>query len=304
VLRLPAVAIRPADPRLPSVGSATDARLTGDVDEWPLTSLGQDVGRFAVTHRHPGERWRRSERDALDDAARRAAALVWAAGLVADLQASRERIVAGREEERRRLRHDLHDGVGPELAGMALQLERLAGKLSGDPEMAAFAGRLRDQMRRTVAAVRRAVDDLRPPALDELGLVEALREHVAAYRLPVAAGGPGGTADPARVTVSAEALPTLRAAVEVAAYRIATEAVANAVRHAGASTCTVTLGLSGDDLLVEISDDGRGVPADAVPGVGSTSMLERAAELGGSLDVTTAPGAGTTVRARLPMVAR
>ena len=129
VLRLPAVAIEPADPRLPSVRSAGDARLAGDVDAWPLTSLGQDVGRFAVTHRHPGERWRRSERAALDDAARRAAALVWAAGLVADLQASRERIIAGREEERRRLRHDLHDGVGPELAGMALQLERLAGKL-------------------------------------------------------------------------------------------------------------------------------------------------------------------------------
>ncbi|TFV93753.1 sensor histidine kinase [Blastococcus sp. CT_GayMR20] len=304
VLRLPAVAIEPADPRLPSVACATDARLTGDVDTWPLTSLGQDVGRFAVTHRHPGERWRRSERDALDDAARRAAALAWAAGLVADLQASRERIVAGREEERRRLRHDLHDGVGPELAGMALQLERLTGRLSGEPEMAAFAGRLRDQMRRTVAAVRRAVDDLRPPALDELGLVDALREHVAAYRLPVTTGGPGGTADPARVSVSAEALPTLRAAVEVAAYRIATEAVANAVRHAGAATCTVALGLSGDDLLVEISDDGRGVPADAVPGVGSTSMRERAAELGGSLDVTTASGAGTTVRARLPLAAR
>jgi signal transduction histidine kinase len=159
-------------------------------------------------------------------------------------------------------------------------------------------------MRRTVAAVRRAVDDLRPPALDELGLVEALREHVAAYRLPVAAGTSGGTTDGARVTVHADALPSLRAAVEVAAYRIATEAVANAVRHAGASTCTVGLGLSGDDLLVEISDDGRGVPADAVPGVGSASMRERAAELGGTLDVTTAPGAGTAVRARLPLAAR
>jgi len=159
-------------------------------------------------------------------------------------------------------------------------------------------------MRRTVAAVRRAVDDLRPPALDELGLVEALREHVAAYRLPVPAGASGGEADDARVTVTGSELPTLRAAVEVAAYRIATEAVANAVRHAGASACTVSLGLSGDDLLVEIVDDGRGVAPDAVPGVGSTSMRERAAELGGTLDVTTAPGAGTTVRARIPLVAR
>jgi signal transduction histidine kinase len=300
VLRLPAVAIVPADPRLPSARSTGDTRLTGDVDAWPLTSLGQEVGRMEVAHRHPGERWRRSERDALEDAARRAAALVWAAALTADLQASRERIVAGREEERRRLRHDLHDGVGPELAGMALQLERLAGKLAGDPDLAALAGRLRDQMRRTVAAVRRAVDDLRPPALDELGLVAALREHVAAYRMPVpAVASAGDSAD--GVTVVAEDLPPLRAAVEVAAYRIAAEAVSNAVRHAGASACTVSIGVSGEDLLVEITDDGRGVPADAVPGVGSTSMRERAAELGGSLDVTSAPGAGTTVRARLPL---
>ncbi|SOE03602.1 sensor histidine kinase [Blastococcus haudaquaticus] len=301
-LRLPRVEITPADPRLPAATSADERRLEGTPDVLPLVTLGREVGRMAVTHRHPGERWRRSEKDALNDAARRAAALVWAAGLVADLQAGRERIVAGREEERRRLRHDLHDGVGPELASMALQLERLAGKLSGDPALADLAGRLRDQMRRTVAAVRRAVDDLRPPALDELGLVEALREQVAAYRLPVPAGG-GGEAD-ARVTVTAEPLPSLRAAVEVAAYRIATEAVANAVRHAGASTCTVSLALVAEDLLVEVSDDGRGVPADAAPGVGSTSMRERAAELGGSLDVTSTPGAGTTVRARLPLAAR
>jgi signal transduction histidine kinase len=302
-LRLPCVQVLPADPRLPAVTSTGEVRIEGGTDDFPLTSLGgHDVGTLRVTHRYPGERWRRSEREALDLAARRAAALVWAAELVADLQTSRERIVAGREEERRRLRHDLHDGVGPELAGMALQLERLAGKLTSDPDLAALAGRLRDQMRRTVAAVRRAVDDLRPPALDELGLVGALREHVAAYRLPVAAGGPG--ADPGGVTVLAGELPPLRAAVEVAAYRIATEAVANAVRHAAASSCTVTLGVTGDDLLVEITDDGAGVPADAVPGVGSTSMRERAAELGGSLDVTSSPGAGTTVRARLPLAAR
>jgi signal transduction histidine kinase len=157
-------------------------------------------------------------------------------------------------------------------------------------------------MRRTVAAVRRAVDDLRPPALDELGLVAALREHVAAYRMAVPGGGPAGETD--TVWVLADDLPPLRAAVEVAAYRIAAEAVSNAVRHAGAATCTVSLGRSGEDLLVEITDDGRGVPADAVPGVGSTSMRERAAELGGTLDVTTADGVGTTVRARLPLAAR
>ncbi|WP_409332206.1 sensor histidine kinase [Trujillonella humicola] len=304
-LRLPRVAVVPADPRLAPVVSA-GAGPEVDVEVLPLTALGTPVGELRICHRAPGERWRRTERAAFDDVARRAAVLVWAAALVDDLQASRERIVVGREEERRRLRHDLHDGVGPELAGMALQLERLAGKLAGSDDAAALAGRLRDQMRRTVAAVRRAVDDLRPPALDELGLAGALREHVAAYRLPVAAGAPGAPGAPgedagARVTVVAGELPPLRAAVEVAAYRIATEAVANAVRHAGVARCRVSLTVAGDDLLVEVTDDGTGIDPAAVPGVGSTSMRERAAELGGHLEIETAPGEGTTVRTRLPL---
>ncbi|WP_029433210.1 sensor histidine kinase [Blastococcus sp. URHD0036] len=294
-LRLPRVAVVPADPRLGPVVSA-GAPPEMDVEVLPLTALGTGVGELRICHRSPGEHWRRTERAAFDDVARRAAVLVWAAGLVADLQVSRERIVVSREEERRRLRNDLHDGVGPELAGMALQLERLAGQLAGSDDAAALAGRLRDQMRRTVAAVRRAVDDLRPPALDELGLVGALREHVAAYRM-AASGGPGD----APVTVVAAELPPLRAAVEVAAYRIATEAVANAVRHAGAAGCRVCLAVEGDDLLVEVSDDGAGIDPGAVPGVGSTSMRERAAELGGTLEIETAPGEGTTVRTRLPL---
>ncbi|SEP15818.1 sensor histidine kinase [Trujillonella endophytica] len=321
-LRLPRVSVVPADPRLAAVTSA-GAAPEMDVEVFGLTALGTRVGELRICHRSPGERWRRTERAAFDDVARRAAVLVWAAELVDDLQVSRERIVAGREEERRRLRHDLHDGVGPELAGMALQLERLAGKLAGGSaggpadsavhgdrrdhgdlgDLAALAGRLRDQMRRTVAAVRRAVDDLRPPALDELGLVGALREHVAAYRMTVAAGGPGRPGDDggATVTVVAPDLPPLRAAVEVAAYRIATEAVANAVRHAGATTCWVRLAVTGDALLVEITDDGLGIDPGAVSGVGSTSMRERAAELGGSLEIDSAPGEGTTVRTRLPL---
>ncbi|MGY1745602.1 sensor histidine kinase [Blastococcus sp. SYSU D00695] len=303
-LRLPRVQIAPADPRLPTATATGPGRDDGDVTVLPLTSLGSAVGELRVTHRYPGERWRRTERSAFADVARRAATLVWAAELVVDLQASRERIVAGREEERRRLRHDLHDGVGPELAGMALQLERLAGRLGGNEEAAAIAGRLRDQMRRTVAAVRRAVDDLRPPALDELGLVGALREHVAAYRLTLATADgalPGPDDGEAGVSVVADELPPLRAAVEVAAYRIATEAVANAVRHAGATRCRVRLAVTGDVLAVEIADDGRGIDPGAVAGVGSTSMRERAAEVGGSLEIQSAPGEGTTVRTRLPL---
>ena len=202
--------------------------------------LGEDVGRLRVTHRHPGERWQRSERAALDDAARRAATLVWAAGLVADLQAGRERIVAGREEERRRLRHDLHDGVGPELAGMALQLERLAGKLGADPDLAALAGRLRDQMRARwpPSAGPSTTCGRRPSTSSAWSRRSASTSPPTGCRCPPA--DPGG--DAGGVAVVAEPLPPLRAAVEVAAYRIAAEAVANAVRHAEGSTCRVSLG--------------------------------------------------------------
>jgi len=212
-----------------------------------------------------------------------------AGSLIHELQLSRERLVAAREEERRRLRHDLHDGVGPELAGMALQLDSLSTRLRGDPELAARAERLRDQMRRTVAEVRRAVDDLRPPALDQLGLAGALREQLSAY-------GSG--------ELQVGELPPLPAAVEVGAYRIAGEAVANALRHSGAHRCVVRVEVEEGWLVVEVVDDGRGLAPDALPGVGLTSMRERAAEVGGRFEVGLGPHGGTLLRARLPRAAR
>jgi signal transduction histidine kinase len=250
-----------------------------------------------VTHRFPGERWRRSERDALDLAARRVAALVWAAGLIADLQTSRERIVAGREEERRRLRHDLHDGVGPQLAGLALQLDSLGRRLGPDDANAARVQMLRDRLRDTVIEVRRVVDNLRPPALDDVGLVEAVRQQVSAYA--VVGAGSGGAGPMVEVQSPAQ-LPPLPAAVEVAAYRIVTESVTNAVRHGSPQRCCVRIDAEGATLVLRVSDDGNGIAPDAVQGVGLTSMRERAAELGGVLDVSSGPD-GTTVTARLPL---
>lgn len=281
-LRLPYAAVLPTDPRLPA---AEHGSAPYDVEALPL----RDLGVLRVGHRSRGEQFGPAERSALTDVARRAAALLEAGALTHDLELSRERLVAAREEERRRLRHDLHDGVGPELAGMALQLDSLARRLSGDAELADRAERLRDQMRRTVAAVRRAVDDLRPPALDELGLAGALREQLAAYD---------------GVALRAGALPPLPAAVEVAAYRIATEAVANAVRHSGARAVEVRLDVEEGWLVVEVVDDGRGIAADAVPGVGLTSMRERAAEVGGRFAAGPGPDGGTRVLARLPRTSR
>jgi signal transduction histidine kinase len=217
---------------------------------------------------------------------------VQAAVLVADLQHSRERLVAAREEERRRLRRDLHDGVGPELAGMALQLDSLASRVRDDPTLVERVRLLRDRMRGTVVEVRRVVDDLRPPALDELGLAGALREHLAVY---------SSAPDGASVELSADGLPEgLPAAVEVAAYRIVAEAVANAMRHGHAAHCAVRLSLHDGGVGVEVTDDGSGIAADARPGVGLQSIDDRATEIGGSLEVSSGPS-GTTVRAWLPL---
>ena len=169
----------------------------------------------------------------------------------AELQRARERLVAAREEERRRLRRDLHDGLGPALAGAALKVEAAENLLASDP---AAAGKLledaRSEIQNAVADVRRLVYALRPPALDELGLVEALREQ--AEKL--------GAADHPRVEIDAsDQLEGLPAAVEVAAYRISLEAMTNAARHADARTCVVRIALN-EDLELEVVDDGAGLP--------------------------------------------
>jgi signal transduction histidine kinase len=289
-LRLPSVDVLPDDPRLQrrSVGSP----VAGTVD-LPITAHGRRVAVLRVGLRHRGARFTAAERSVLDDAGRRVGALLQAAALVEDVRGSRERVVGAREEERRRLRHDLHDGVGPQLAGLALQLDSLGKRVAGDEENRARVQRLRDQLRDTVVVVRRLVDDLRPPALDDVGLLEALREQVRSFT---------GDAGPA-VEVAGSPLPALPAAVEVAAYRIATEAVTNAVRHASPSRVGVQLAECDERLVVEVRDDGRGFSDEVRRGVGMTSMEERAAEVGGRLSVDTGPG-GTTVRAELPVEGR
>ena len=210
----------------------------------------------------------------------------------AELQRARERLVAAREEERRRLRRDLHDGLGPALAGAALKVEAAENLFASDP--AAASGLLEDaraEIQDAVADVRRLVHALRPPALDELGLVGAVREQ--AERLSVG--------DHPHVDVEApEQLNALPAAVEVAAYGIALEAMTNVARHADACTCLVRISINGG-LELEISDDGHGIPNDYRAGVGMASMRERAEELGGTCDIEHGDGRGTRVRARLPL---
>jgi signal transduction histidine kinase len=218
--------------------------------------------------------------------------------LSADLQRSRERLVEAREEERRRLRRDLHDGLGPQLSSQALTIDAVRALMRQDPNAAEeLLLDLKADAQDAVTDIRRVVYGLRPPALDDLGLLGALRESAAQY---ITKG----------LSVSVEApekLPPLSAAVEVAAYRIVQEALANVVRYAEASTCTLSLAIDEASVLyLEVRDDGSGIPntqdnSSVRAGVGLASMRERASELGGSLLVEPLPEGGTRVRARLPL---
>ena len=143
----------------------------------------------------------------------------------------------------------------------------------------------------TITDIRRLVYALRPPVLDELGLVSAIGEHIGRYNQP----------NGLRVSINApDRLPLLPAAVEVAAYHIALEALTNVARHANARTCRIRLWLE-SGLCLEIIDDGDGMPMDKHAGVGLTSMRERAAELGGEFKIEPGIGHGTRVWARLPL---
>ena len=218
--------------------------------------------------------------------------------LSVDLQRSRGRLVEAREEERRRLRRDLHDGLGPRLSGQALTIDAIRALMRRDPDTAEeLLLELKADAQNAVADIRRLVYGLRPPALDDLGFLRALRETAEQF-----------TIKGLSVSVEApETLPPLSAAVEVAAYRIAQEALTNVSRHAGARNCTVLLAV--DDpgaLCLEIRDDGTGIAgvrasSSEHAGVGLTSMRERADELGGGLLVESPPGGGTLVRAVVPL---
>jgi signal transduction histidine kinase len=261
-----------------------------DEVEQPLAAYGEVVG--TLRYEQPTTPLRARDRQLLDDLGGHLGGLLHAHRLTHDLQAARERLVLAREEERRRLRRDLHDGLGPALAGHLLRLDLLATRIRPDRQALAEVDSLRQDLRATVVEVRRVVEGLRPPALDELGLAGAVQQL--AERL--LAGSP------TCVTVDAEGLPLLSAAVEVAAFRIATEAVTNVAKHSCASTCRITLRPERGVLVVEVADDGLGTETPpATGGHGMHTMRERAEELRGRLRVSHPPGGGTTVIAELPL---
>ncbi|KAA9380624.1 sensor histidine kinase [Microbispora cellulosiformans] len=222
-----------------------------------------------------------------------AGAALAAAHRAAALQRSRTLLVTAREEERRRFSRDLHDGLGAFLAGIGFTVDAAGNALTADPErVRGLLTQIRTQVAEAGSGVRRLVRGLRPPELAQLGLAGAV-EHTAATL------GAGGV----EIDVTAADVSGLPAAVEVTAYLVAREALTNAVRHGEPRRCAVRLGRTEDGTGFELGvrDDGRGLPPEAVPGVGLTSMRERVEELDGKLTIDAAPGGGTVVTAWIPL---
>ena len=297
-LKLPYAAIELLEQDL-VVGQSSVGESVGEVVALPLSYQQEIVGRLSVSPRARGETFTPSEEQLLAAIAAQTGPVASATRLTLALQRSRENLVLAREEERRRIRRDLHDGLGPNLASQTLQLDAVLGLLAANDVTTASAhvSKLKGQTQQMVADIRRLVYELRPPALDELGLLEALRAHVAQM---------GETHDSLHVTIDAvpEPLQALPAAIEVAAYRIVLEGVTNTIRHAEAQTCSVRLARTTDGpmpcLVLTIQDDGKGLPDGLQFGVGLTSMRERAEELGGSCAIVSSQGGGTLVSAMLP----
>lgn len=280
-LRVPWSAVEAAGREL-----AWGRRPPGEEVSADLVVGGARIGRLAVAP-GPGRRLRSDEVDLLADLGRHGGVAVQAAVLADDVRAGRQRLVLAREEERLRLRRDLHDEVGPTLAGLAMQLGTVRTLVGTDPAAAADRlGRLQEAAQQALGTVRRISHDLRPPALDELGVVGALRQRADALGLAAAVTG----TDDVR----------LPAAVEVAVYRIGSEALHNVARHAGAPEVEVEVVRAEPDVLLRVRDHGRGMSPGRSPGVGLAAMRERADELGGSVTVGRAPGGGTEILARLP----
>ena len=269
--------------------SASHGTPPAEVHEIDIAYQQERIGRLVL----PGQGYRsmlsRRDQGLLVDLVRQAAVAIRARLLATELQASRERLVLGREDDRRRIRRDLHDGLGPALGGVALRLQAAGNAIDSEPARAReLVGLARTEVSDALDDVRRLVHDLRPPALDDLGLEAAVRQQADRVRSEV------------DVAVAAEGATGLPAAVEVAAYRIVSEALANVVKHAEARHVDVRLEGDAAALTVTVADDGRGIGPDVTAGVGLLSLRERAEELGGRCEVTCPESGGTTVHAVLP----
>ena len=258
--------------------------------QFPVNYLDHRLGLLFASDRAAGRPLTDSDRLILEDIAQQIGIALYVSRLTADLQASRERLIMSREEERRRIRNDLHDGLAPSLSSFQLQLSALRTLMEQNPAAAyKMIEELSEDMRQATAEIRRLVYDLRPPMLDDLGLVAAIK-HIKlpdlGLRLQVTAPDP---------------MPALPAATEVAVYRIASEAIHNVVKHAQATCCMVSIDVQAQTLVLSVSDDGQVPAVSQTSGIGLQSMQERAAELGGTFVLHAEENGGTRVEVRLPL---
>ncbi|MPV37992.1 sensor histidine kinase [Georgenia subflava] len=269
-----------------TVLTAVGASHAADALAVPLTVGGEPLGVLRLAARSPGERYSAADERLLVVLATQVAVVVRAFDLAAELEHQRNAVLDARLQERDRLRRDLHDGLGPALTGIGLGLQALEDLAAQDRSRAELTSTLRGEVADAITDVRRILQDLRPAPLAERGLARALSDRIGATPIPV--------------DVAVGALPRLHAPVEDAVYRVALEAVTNVLRHSGATRASVDLWADGSEVTLRVADDGAGFTRGAVPGIGLTSMRERADLLGGRLDVGTGPS-GTTVTLALPL---
>ena len=252
-----------------------------------LVSGDRQVGSVRLTLQR-GRRLRADEQRLVDELGRHAGVAVDAVHLAEQVAEHHRALVAAREEERRRLGRELHDDLGPTVAGLSMQLGALRPLVRRDPDaVVARLARLEDSATAALADIRRVAHELRPPVLDQVGLGRAVRQAAASMDLNV-------------VSESVEH-GSLPAAVEVAAYRICSEALANVARHSGSRSVHIRCHQVAGCLVAVVEDDGSG-PGDQAPaGLGLSTMRDRAEELGGSLTVRPGPSWGTVVTAVLPL---
>ncbi|HEX4703867.1 MAG TPA: histidine kinase [Pseudonocardiaceae bacterium] len=305
-LRLPHVAIELVRGETTET-AASFGKPTASLLRLPITYQNERVGFLVAAARSNRDDFTSRDRQLLADIAGHAGAVTEAVRLTNDLQYKGRELIRAREEERRRLLRDLHDGVGSQLAAVSLGLQAARSALGTDPDGAGrLLGRLSTELTVSIAEIRRVAYDLRPPVLDQLGLTTAVREYAATLSRGAANGEP---ATPLTVVLDMpDHLPTLPAAVEVAAYRIICEALTNVARHGRTDRCAVKIrmdsGKADGGLQLEVLDDGLGVPRKPRYGVGLASMRERAAEVGGTCTIEPRRPRGTVVRAVLPVGTR
>ena len=263
----------------------------------PLYAGRVHVGQLTLAVRPGLEPLGRGDERLLDALGHVLASSAYNLGLQQALRGALAKAVAAREEERRRIRREIHDGIGPLLAAAILRTETTMDLPPGSPGQAEALQKVHYLQKTALTDVRSLVEGLRPPSLDHGGLVSALRQHA-----DLSEGMTAGSSPTVEFETSGE-LAELPAAVEVAAYRIGQEAISNATKHASAQRIIVRLSRTDDDLTVEIEDDGIGVaPENGSSGVGRVSMTERATELGGWCANEHSPTGGTRVRAWLPIM--